>query len=60
MRVRSFITLGLFSSAGIVALEYPMGGIVLTCICLIVYLRPEMRTSISRDDRSDVDRATHA
>ncbi|MGY3617805.1 TMEM175 family protein [Bradyrhizobium sp. USDA 10063] len=41
MRVRSFVTLGLFALAGVVALKYPIGGMALICLCLIVYLRPE-------------------
>ncbi|MGR4932262.1 TMEM175 family protein [Bradyrhizobium sp. CAR08] len=55
MRVRSFITLGLFASAGILALEYPVGGMVLICVCLIVYLRPEVGIAVSSRDHSDVD-----
>src|SRR5882672_8186902 len=41
MRVRSFVTLGLFALAAAVALKYPIGGMALICLCLIVYLRPE-------------------
>jgi len=41
MRVRSLVTLGIFTTAAIVALKYPAGGMVLICLCLIVYLRPE-------------------
>jgi len=41
MRVRSLVTLGIFTTAAIVALKYPVGGMTLICLCLIVYLRPE-------------------
>jgi uncharacterized membrane protein len=50
MRVRSFITTGLFASAAFVALEYPIGGMILICVCLIIYVRPEVRTATSRHD----------
>lgn len=41
MRVRSLVTLALFATAAVVALEYPIGGMALICLCLLVYLRPE-------------------
>lgn len=41
MRVRSLVTLGIFTSAAILALKFPLGGMALICLCLIVYLRPE-------------------
>jgi uncharacterized membrane protein len=41
MRARSLVTLGLFGAAAVVALRYPIGGMALICLCLIVYLRPE-------------------
>jgi uncharacterized membrane protein len=50
MRVRSFVTLGLFALAAVVALKYPIGGMALICICLIVYLRPEAPNIKSRHD----------
>jgi uncharacterized membrane protein len=54
MRVRSLVTLGLFASAAVVALKYPIGGMALICLCLIVYLRPEAPDMKSRQDRWDV------
>src|SRR5215831_19761880 len=42
MRVRSLVTLGIFATAAVVALKYPIGGMVLICLCLLVYLRPEV------------------
>jgi uncharacterized membrane protein len=41
MRMRSFITLGLFAAAALVALAFPIGGLALICFCLVLYLRPE-------------------
>ncbi len=55
MRVRSLVTLGLFASAAVVALKYPIGGMGLICLCLVVYLRPEAPDIKSRRDLSDVD-----
>lgn len=42
MRTRSLITLGLFAAAALVSLRYPIGGMALICLCLAVYLRPEV------------------
>jgi uncharacterized membrane protein len=44
MRVRSLVTLGIFSTAAVVALRFPIGGMALICICLAVYVRPEAPT----------------
>jgi uncharacterized membrane protein len=41
MRIRSLATTGLFAAAAVVALKYPLGGMALICLCLVVYLRPE-------------------
>jgi TMEM175 potassium channel family protein len=41
MRIRSRVTLGIFAAAAIVALKYPIAGIVLICLCLGFYVRPE-------------------
>ena len=41
MRVRSIATLCLFALAAVVALKYPIAGLVICCCCLILYLRPE-------------------
>ena len=38
--MRSFATLAVFAAAGIVALRYPIGGMAMICLCLIVYLSP--------------------
>jgi uncharacterized membrane protein len=41
MRMRSFVTLGIFAAAVLTALKYPIGGMALICVCLLVYIRPE-------------------
>ena len=40
MRMRSFATLVVFAAAGLVALRYPIGGMAMICLCLVVYLSP--------------------
>jgi uncharacterized membrane protein len=45
MRIRSTVTLGIFAIAAIVALKYPIAGIVLICLCLGFYVRPEAPTA---------------
>ena len=55
MRIRSLVTLGLFALAAVVALKYPIGGMGLICLCLIVYLRPEAPDLKSKPDRSNED-----
>lgn len=44
LRMRSFITIGGFVAAAIVALRWPVLGMLLICLCLIVYLRPDIPT----------------
>jgi uncharacterized membrane protein len=41
-RMRSFITIGGFVAAAIVALRWPILGMTLICLCLIVYVRPDI------------------
>jgi hypothetical protein len=40
MRMRSFATLAVFAAAGLVAFRYPLGGVAMICLCLVVYLSP--------------------
>jgi uncharacterized membrane protein len=40
-RARSFVTLGMFVVASIVALKFPLWGFGLVCCVLFAYLRPE-------------------
>jgi uncharacterized membrane protein len=42
LRMRSFITIGAFFAAALVALKWPAIGMVLICLCLIGYLRPDI------------------
>ncbi|WP_083184609.1 TMEM175 family protein [Mycobacterium malmoense] len=44
MRMRSFITIGVFTAAGVAALWWPLLGMALICLCLIGYLRPDVPT----------------
>ena len=41
-RMRSFMTIGGFVAAAVVALRWPIVGMALICLCLIVYLRPDI------------------
>ncbi len=50
MRMRSFITVGIFVTAALVALKWPVLAMLLICLCLIGYLRPDI------PDRTNVDR----
>jgi len=49
--MRSFVTVGVFSTAAVVALKWPVAGMALTCLCLVGYLRPDVRTpkNVDRD-----------
>ena len=42
LRMRSFITIVVFAAAAVVALWWPLVGMVLICLCLIGYLRPDI------------------
>ena len=42
LRMRSFITIGLFAAAALVALRWPVVAMALICLCLIGYLRPDI------------------
>jgi uncharacterized membrane protein len=48
MWTRSLTTLAIFILAAIVALKYPIGGLVLICGCLALYVRPEAPKISSR------------
>jgi uncharacterized membrane protein len=41
MRIRSIVTLGVFAFAALVALRFPLAGMTLIFVCLILYVRPE-------------------
>jgi uncharacterized membrane protein len=42
LRMRSFVTIGGFVAAAVVALKWPVVAMMLICACLIVYLRPDI------------------
>ena len=42
LRMRSFITVGVFAASAVVALKWPVVAMVLICLCLIGYLRPDV------------------
>ncbi len=42
LRMRSFITIGVFAAAAVIALRWPVVATVLICLCLIGYLRPDI------------------
>jgi uncharacterized membrane protein len=47
MRMRSLATLVVFAAAGFVALRYPIAGMALICLCLVVYLSPAAPGSVA-------------
>ena len=42
LRMRSVITIGVFTTAALVALKWPVVGMALICACLAGYLRPDV------------------
>jgi hypothetical protein len=40
--MRSFVTIGGIAATAVVALKWPVVAMVLICLCLIVYLRPDV------------------
>jgi uncharacterized membrane protein len=44
LRMRSFVTVGVFALAAVVALRWPAAGMALICSCLVAYLRPDVHT----------------
>jgi uncharacterized membrane protein len=42
LQMRSFITLGVFVTAALVALRWPVVAMLLICLCLVGYLRPDI------------------
>lgn len=49
LRMRSFITIGLFSAAALIALKWPVPAMALICLCLIGYLRPDIPAARSAE-----------
>jgi uncharacterized membrane protein len=42
LRMRSFVTIGAFAAAALVALKWPVVAMALICLCLVGYLRPDI------------------
>ena len=42
LRMRSVITIGVFTAAALIALKWPVVGMALVCLCLVGYLRPDI------------------
>jgi uncharacterized membrane protein len=42
LRMRSFVTIGVFAAAALVALKWPVVAMALICLCLVGYLRPDI------------------
>jgi uncharacterized membrane protein len=51
MRVRSFLTLGTFTTAMLLSLKFPLWGLGLICCCLVFYMRPEAPHSAGEGSR---------
>ncbi|MGH3641632.1 MAG: TMEM175 family protein [Mycobacterium sp.] len=51
--MRSFVTIGVFIAAGLVALAWPLVAMTLICLCLIGYLRPDI-PAVGKSDTGDV------
>jgi hypothetical protein len=42
LRMRSFVTIGMFAASAIIALKSPAVAMALICLCLVGYLRPDI------------------
>jgi hypothetical protein len=42
LRMRSFVTIGVFAAAAVIALKWPVVAMGLICACLVGYLRPDI------------------
>ena len=42
LRMRSFVTIGVFAASAVIALKWPAVAIALICLCLVGYLRPDI------------------
>jgi uncharacterized membrane protein len=58
LRMRSFVTLGVFLTAALVALRWPVVAMALICLCLIGYLRPDIPVPGTSRARSDASPAS--
>jgi uncharacterized membrane protein len=51
LRMRSFVTIGVFAAAAVVALKWPVVAMALICLCLVGYLRPDIPTPHEGGDK---------
>ena len=49
LQMRSFFTIGVFAVAAVIALWWPVAGMVLICLCLAGYLRPDVPAAKKAD-----------
>ena len=42
LRMRSFVTIGVFGAAALIAFKWPVVEMSLICLCLVGYLRPDI------------------
>jgi uncharacterized membrane protein len=49
LRMRSFVTIGVFAAAALIALKWPVVAMAMICLCLVGCLRPDIPTP-NRDD----------
>ncbi len=42
LKMRSFVTIGVFGIAAVIAVWWPVVAMTLICLCLVVYLRPDV------------------
>ncbi len=53
LTMRSFVTIGVFVVAGFAAVEWPVVGMALICLCLIGYTRPDVPAGRAAANLSD-------
>jgi len=53
LQMRSFVTIGIFIIAAVVALAWPLMAMALICLCLTGYLRPDVPAGRTSDSEVD-------
>jgi uncharacterized membrane protein len=51
LQMRSFVTIGVFTAAALIALWWPVAAMTLICLCLIGYLRPDIPVAKQPESR---------
>lgn len=46
LQMRSFVTIGVFAAAAVIAVWWPLAAMGLICLCLVGYLRPDLPGSV--------------